>query len=115
MSFRGTSEEGTCPRCNWADVRRSLTPVFSDRILKLVGLKPYRCDRCGHRFYGRSRPNLCPQCHTVNDDQLGWCEACGSQLPRQVLQRWQGAIMSYIAITVFLIGLIAAAVWFFKR
>ena len=33
------------------DVRRSMTKSFLDRVVRIVGLGPYRCRSCGQRFY----------------------------------------------------------------
>ena len=40
-----------CPGCGWTDVRRSMPHGLLDGLLKIVGLLPYRCRSCGHRFY----------------------------------------------------------------
>lgn len=46
------SEKGPrCPMCGWTDVRRSMPHGFLDRIVRMVGLLPYRCRSCGQRFY----------------------------------------------------------------
>jgi hypothetical protein len=55
----------------------------------------------------------CPECHTVNDDRLGRCLACGCSLSREKPQRhWEAVIAPYLVIAV-LLGLIAAAVVYF--
>jgi hypothetical protein len=33
------------------DVRRSMPKGFLDRVVRIVGLVPYRCRSCGQRFY----------------------------------------------------------------
>jgi hypothetical protein len=115
MSFWGSSARGTCPACGWADVRRSHTPERFDRLLKMIGLLPYRCERCGNRFYARARPQVCPQCRTVNTNRLGWCEACGVRLPPEKgLQRWEDVLVPYIVVAV-LIGVILSVVLFLAR
>lgn len=56
-------EEGTeegekslrCPNCGWMDVRRSMPHSFLDRLVRLIGLVPYRCRSCGVRFYRTDR------------------------------------------------------------
>jgi DNA-directed RNA polymerase subunit RPC12/RpoP len=40
-----------CPVCGWLDVRRSMPKGFMDRVVRIVGLVPYRCRSCGQRFY----------------------------------------------------------------
>jgi hypothetical protein len=40
-----------CPMCGWMDVRRSTRHGFLDRVVRIVGLVPYRCRSCGQRFY----------------------------------------------------------------
>ena len=40
-----------CPVCGWTDVRRSMPKGFTDRVVRIVGLVPYRCRSCGQRFY----------------------------------------------------------------
>jgi hypothetical protein len=40
-----------CPVCGWMDVRRSMPKGFLDRVVRIVGLVPYRCRSCGQRFY----------------------------------------------------------------
>jgi hypothetical protein len=33
------------------DVRRSMPKGFLDGLVRIVGLVPYRCRSCAHRFY----------------------------------------------------------------
>jgi DNA-directed RNA polymerase subunit RPC12/RpoP len=40
-----------CPACGWMDVRRSMPKGFLDGLVRIVGLVPYRCRSCAHRFY----------------------------------------------------------------
>ena len=40
-----------CPRCGRSDVRESRRRGVLDRLLACVGLAPYRCRACRHRFY----------------------------------------------------------------
>jgi DNA-directed RNA polymerase subunit RPC12/RpoP len=40
-----------CPMCGWIHVRRSTPHGFLDRVVRIVGLVPYRCRSCGQRFY----------------------------------------------------------------
>ncbi len=40
-----------CPSCGWTDVRRSTAHNFSDYVLSVVGLVPYRCRTCSDRFH----------------------------------------------------------------
>ena len=44
-----------CPSCGWTDVRRSMPHSFFDRLVRLIGLVPYRCRSCGERFYRTER------------------------------------------------------------
>jgi predicted RNA-binding Zn-ribbon protein involved in translation (DUF1610 family) len=39
-----------CPNCGWHDVRPS-KPKGIDPVIATLGLKPFRCRSCGHRFY----------------------------------------------------------------
>ena len=49
----------------------------------------------------------CPECHTINDDRLGRCGACGGLLSgEKTRRRWEPVIAPYVAIAV-LLGLIA--------
>lgn len=43
-----------CPRCERRDVSRSRLRWY-DVPAAAVLLRPFRCSRCGHRFYQRSR------------------------------------------------------------
>jgi hypothetical protein len=47
-----------CPKCGSTDVNRSLRVDFTERVLALVNVYPYRCQKhtCKHRFesYGRN-------------------------------------------------------------
>jgi hypothetical protein len=40
-----------CPRCNSAEVRPSKKWKFTDILMRLWGMKPYRCKECQARFY----------------------------------------------------------------
>jgi hypothetical protein len=44
-----------CPVCGWLDVRRSMPKGLLDGMIRIVGLVPYRCRSCGHRFYRRQQ------------------------------------------------------------
>ncbi len=58
---------------------------------------------------------MCPECHTLNDDRLGRCDACGCRLSGEVRPReWRDVIVPTIGIAV-LIGLFAAVVLFLLR
>jgi hypothetical protein len=46
-----TDKHPRCPVCGWTDVRRSMPHGFLDRVVRMVGLVPYRCRSCSHRFY----------------------------------------------------------------
>jgi DNA-directed RNA polymerase subunit RPC12/RpoP len=49
-----------CPECGWMDVRRSMPKGLLDGVVKVVGLVPYRCRSCGHRFYRPQQDNAEP-------------------------------------------------------
>ena len=50
------SNEGRCPRCKTSDVRPSRKRTFLERIiLPLFFHRPFRCNGCFRRFYGRAR------------------------------------------------------------
>jgi Zn finger protein HypA/HybF involved in hydrogenase expression len=39
------------------------SPLVSDARLQLNELAPtLRCEKCGHVFYGRNLPEMCPRC-----------------------------------------------------
>ena len=104
-----------CPKCGWDDIRLSRTPDRLNPLRWIIGLSTYRCDRCGHRFSARARPQVCPNCRTVNNERLGWCEACGGRLPREGgLQRWEPVVVTYLVVAV-LLGLVLSAVLFLIR
>jgi hypothetical protein len=45
-----------CPKCGCEEVRRSQMRGLVERgVLKMVGVKAYRCERCDWRFYGVRR------------------------------------------------------------
>lgn len=46
-----TDKGPRCPVCGWTDVRRSMPHGILDRVVRIVGLVPYRCRSCGQRFY----------------------------------------------------------------
>ena len=46
-----------CPRCGRSRVHRSRRRGLREKfVLPLVGLRPYRCEDCDHRFLSRSDP-----------------------------------------------------------
>jgi predicted RNA-binding Zn-ribbon protein involved in translation (DUF1610 family) len=47
----GSGKGPRCPECGWMDVRRSMPKGFLDRLVRIVGLVPFRCRSCGQRFY----------------------------------------------------------------
>ena len=41
-----------CPECGSGDMRRSRRRGFWERVvLRMVGVKAYRCERCFYRYY----------------------------------------------------------------
>jgi len=43
-----------CPTCDSTRVRSS-GPInwFELKVCPILGLRPLRCEKCGHRYYGR--------------------------------------------------------------
>ena len=42
-----------CPECHSRDVRRSVRWGFYETcVLPLILMRPYRCQKCDHRFFG---------------------------------------------------------------
>src|SRR5579871_4188960 len=42
---------GRCQRCGWRGIQRSARRGVCDHFLSLFGRYPFRCRRCGSRFY----------------------------------------------------------------
>jgi DNA-directed RNA polymerase subunit RPC12/RpoP len=40
-----------CPKCGYKTLHQSGTPQRLDRLMRLIGGKPWRCHRCQVRFY----------------------------------------------------------------
>jgi DNA-directed RNA polymerase subunit RPC12/RpoP len=47
------SDRRRCPYCHSTELRRSRARGF-ERLLRFAHLRPYRCDACDRRFYGRA-------------------------------------------------------------
>jgi hypothetical protein len=43
-------EQPFCPRCGWHNTRPSHTSNILDMMVRVFGLRPYRCRSCGNRF-----------------------------------------------------------------
>jgi DNA-directed RNA polymerase subunit RPC12/RpoP len=43
---------GTCPHCGGKILDREPQHGFFDKVMRVVHLRPFRCRRCYHRFYG---------------------------------------------------------------
>jgi hypothetical protein len=43
-------EQPFCPRCGWHNTRPSHTSNALDLVVRMFGLRPYRCRSCGNRF-----------------------------------------------------------------
>jgi len=43
-------EQPFCPRCGWHNTRPSHTSNTIDMLVRMFGLRPYRCRSCGNRF-----------------------------------------------------------------
>jgi hypothetical protein len=41
---------GLCPKCRGARIFRSRRQGLAEWLLRAVGMYPFRCDICGHRF-----------------------------------------------------------------
>jgi hypothetical protein len=43
-------EQPFCPRCGWHNTRPSHTANILDLVVRVFGLRPFRCRSCGNRF-----------------------------------------------------------------
>jgi hypothetical protein len=43
-------EQPFCPRCGWHNTRPSYSSNLIDMLVRVFGLRPYRCRSCGNRF-----------------------------------------------------------------
>jgi hypothetical protein len=43
-------EQPFCPRCGWHNTRPSHTSTVLDLVVRMFGLRPFRCRSCGNRF-----------------------------------------------------------------
>ena len=43
-------EAPLCPRCGWHNTRPSHTWNMFDSVVRVFGLRPFRCRSCGNRF-----------------------------------------------------------------
>ena len=48
-------EQPFCPRCGWHNTRPSHTSNAVDLLVRMFGLRPYRCRSCGNRFRSMRR------------------------------------------------------------
>jgi DNA-directed RNA polymerase subunit RPC12/RpoP len=48
------SSEGSCPHCGGKTLDKERRQGLFDSVMRIVRLRPYRCRRCYHRFYGRA-------------------------------------------------------------
>jgi hypothetical protein len=81
---RGSWRERHCPDCGKSAVRRSRRRTLKDYVAALVGLRPYRCHECNHRYHDRSRARRPPR------EPYSWravCPRCGftgvNRIPRR--------------------------------
>ena len=44
-----------CPKCGSSYIRRSHKRGLLEKILATTGVRPYRCDACDKRFFGRTK------------------------------------------------------------
>lgn len=49
-SVNRRKETMKCVRCHSAKIRRSHRRNLLERLLSTLGIRPFRCDDCGHRF-----------------------------------------------------------------
>jgi hypothetical protein len=43
-------EQPFCPRCGWHNTRPSHSSNIFDMVVRMFGVRPYRCRSCGNRF-----------------------------------------------------------------
>ncbi len=54
MTEESENRKHACPNCGSEEVRRSLRSGIVENIFyRMVGLRPYRCQACGNRFFDR--------------------------------------------------------------
>lgn len=53
--IRSRARGGHCRSCGGTDVQRSRTRGVVERVLRTIGLRPWRCLDCGIRFMGKHR------------------------------------------------------------
>lgn len=51
----GDQRRQICPQCSKARVRRSRRRTVTDHLLRLFGLRPYRCHECDYRYHARGQ------------------------------------------------------------
>lgn len=74
-SARAHKHRRVCRVCGHARVYRSRRSTFKDYFLSLLGLRPYKCHECDHRYYAwararKERPQRvrwaqCPRCQST--------------------------------------------------
>jgi len=69
----GQAERHPCPCCGSSPTRRSPRRNWAERMLGIIAL-PYRCDKCGRRFY-RWRQRKTLQQNGLNED-IGRHQSC---------------------------------------
>src|SRR5262245_56046783 len=82
-----------CPECGKSSVFRSRRRFPKDHLLSLLGLYPYRCHECNHRYFTRGyrekrelRWARCPRCGATEIDHIA-----KSKVPltwKNVMWRW---------------------------
>lgn len=69
---------GACPKCGGRMIRESHVRDARESFLKRLGIAPFRCRHCGHRFttwtfdYSTLRHAHCPRC--LDPNLKGWSE-----------------------------------------
>jgi hypothetical protein len=65
-----------CPSCHEPGCRRSHRRGISERVLGWTGLRPWRCENCGERFFAWRAP--------LRDRFHAHCRLCGSAKVQRV-------------------------------
>ncbi len=96
----------TCPKCASAEIRPSKHAHWGDIFKRALGLEPFRCRACGHRFFSSLVFEVAPQSPRATKS---------SKRPRKLIRTRTKKRLGRQLVMISIFGVALVIFWIFLR
>jgi hypothetical protein len=97
----------TCPKCDSAEIRPSKHAHLGDSLKRALGLEPFRCRTCGHRFFSSLGVEAVPESPPPSKKS--------SNRPRKLIRTRTKKRLLRRLVVISIFGAALVLFWFFLR